>query len=627
MELAIPMIVVGGMYVLSNQEKDNKTTTSNSKENYENMRLKKNRANLLKAKNEMNNFPVNGHSSLKNNVNYYSNPNSSVDKFFHSDVYHQQANNDPKNYRSLTGNVVKAGDLKHNNMTPYFGSKVKQNMDFLNNENRLDNMVGNGSQHIKKQEQAPLFKPQENMQWGHGTPNTSDFIQSRINPSMNMANVKPFQEVRVGPGLSEKGGVLGSGGFNAGMQMRDKWMPKSVDELRVANNPKESYEGVILGGKRDVQNRGVMGKMEKHRPDTYYKNSPDRYMVTTGIQKAQTARSNQVLKYENRGDTTKEHYGVSGDNTATYVNGQYNAPKRATLEAPIKHISNPKTLNDNPNGRQVMIQGYKNSKTTNNRSIDQQRDYGMGPIKALQQAVIAPLLDIMRPSRKENFVGNLRKSGNARVVDGGAGYVYNPAEKAKTTVRETTENSKGHRFVNSQKEAGGYGYIVNKQQSVNQQRDTTLTEYSGAGYLDGGNGYSVTDHYAPVQQRDTTNKNYIGNAGNTVGTSNATTYDAAYNANLINKEPLSRGRTPMGSNIKMFNNQHNMKIDKVDKDRNNNRMYAPSNTIRQTPALENYGQYTVRSEYGQNIHTLRNNPDTLNAFKNNPYTKPLNSVA
>jgi hypothetical protein len=629
MELAIPLIAIGGMYVLSNQE--NKPVKNKNKENFENNnldRLEKNRKRLLERKDEMNNFPVNGQSRLKPQTKYYSNPNAPVDKFFHSSVYHNQSNEDSTLYKSLTGNTVSASSLNHNNMVPFFGSKMNATNDYKNNENRFDNMIGSGSQQIRKQEQAPLFKPQENMQWGHGTPNTSDFIQSRINPSMSMANVKPFQEVRVGPGLEEKGGVLGSGGFNSGMQMRDRWMPKNVDQLRVANNPKETYGGVVLGGKTSVTNRGIEGKMEKRRPDRYYENSEDRYFVTTGIQKAQTARSKQILTHENRTDTTREYYGNGNDgNKAVYVDGKYNEPKRAVLAPNIIHISNAKTLNDNPNGRQVILQSFKNSATSNNRSIDSKRDLQMGPMKALQQSIIAPLMDTLRPSRKENFIGNLRKSGNIATVDAGAGYVYNPANKTKTTIRETTENSKGHRFVNSQKEAGGYGYIVNKQQSVKQQRDTTAREYAGAVYAGNSDAYAVTDHYAHTQQRDTTNTSYIGNSGNTSGTSKAMTYDSAYNATMIDKEPVMRGRTPMGGNVRVFNGQQNIKIDKQDKDRNNNRMYAPQNTIRATPSVSNYGQYTVRSEFGQDIHTQRNNPETLRAFNNNPYTKPLNSVA
>ena len=285
-------------------------------------------------------------------------------------------------------------------------------------------------------------------------------------------------------------------------------------------------------------------------------------------------------------------------------------------------------MNDNPNGRQMLIQSFKGSATTNNRSIDQKREQFLsGPIKALQQAVITPIMDTLRPTRKENFIGNLRKSGNIATVDSGAGYVYNPKVKAKKTIRETTENSKGHKFVNSQKEAGGYGYIVNKQIPVQQQRDSTNKEYSGAGYLDGGNGYSVTDHYAPVQQRDTTSKNYTGGAGNTTYSSNAMTYDAAYNAQMIDKEPTLRGRAPTQTGNKVFNGNMNMKIDRSDKDRSNNRMYVPNNTIRATPTIENYGKVTSRTDFGQDIHMQRNDSSTLNAFRNNPYTKPLNSVA
>lgn len=655
MELAIPMIALGGMYLVSNQDNkkikkvkegfsdNNQVNSQQQQQQQQPMTTQSQQPRQIqrqshptnldvvngRPRDEINNFPLNGYTSSNNLEGYYSNPNAPVDKLFHSDVYTAHLESDPTQYKSLTGNIVNASGLKHNNMVPFFGSKINCSGNHKGNENKLDNMIGAGSQHIRKQEQAPLFKPQENMQWAHGTPSASNFIQSRMNPSMKMANVKPFEEVRVGPGLNEKGGVLGSGGFNAGMQNRQQWMPKSVDELRTANNQKQSYGGVILGGKREIQNRGVMGKMEKHRPDTYYENGPERYFTTTAGQTAQTVRSKQILRHANRADATRDYYGNAADNkTGHYLDGEHNAPKRAVLESDIKHISNAKALNDNPNGRQIEIQSHARSVTMNNRTIDQSRERFLnGPIKALTSAVVAPIMDVLRPSRKENFIGNIRKSGNIATVDAGAGYVYNPAEKAKKTIRETTENTKGHRFINSQKEAGGYGYIVNKQTAVEQHRDTTTKEYSGAGYLDGGMGYNVSDHYAPIQQRDTTNRNHTGGAGNTGYSSNAMTYDAAYNAHLINKEPLLRGRNPTKTGSKVFNNKVNVTGSRVDKDRNNTRMYVPTNMTRATPTIENYGQMTIRSDYGQDINMQRNSPETLNAFKNNPYTKPLNSVA
>ena len=76
-------------------------------------------------------------------------------------------------------------------------------------------------------------------------PNQSEFIQSRVNPSMRMANVKPFEEQRVAPGLGLGYTNEGSDGFNSGMMMRDQWMPKTADELRVKTNPKSGGLSLI----------------------------------------------------------------------------------------------------------------------------------------------------------------------------------------------------------------------------------------------------------------------------------------------------------------------------------------------------------------------------------------------
>jgi len=602
-ELAIPLAVLGGMYILSNQEKDEKNQENKGKEGFEaNRNLPENMGkDLPNNRPRPVNYPVNGKSELKQSPNYYPNPNAATDRYYQQSVYEKEAEADTNKYSSLTGETVSGADFKHNNMVPFFGSRVKQSQVFNGNENRLDNMMGNGSQHFRKQEIAPMFKPEQNMQWGHGTPNTSSFMQSRMNPSHKMANVKPFQEIRVGPGLNQKDGVLGSGGFNSGMEARERWMAKTVDELRVKNNPKVTYGGVILGGKDRVTNRGVMGKMEKHQPDTYYVNSPERYFTTTGLEKAQTARSKQIMPEENRETTTTDYFGSAdqAQGEASYVPGTYIPASRPQLDADIKHVANGYAPNRNlANSGEHGIKGYKASVLPNNRDITTIRAPEYGAVSTFARAVVAPLLDILRPSRKENVVGNLRPTGNAGNVANHAGYVYNPADRTRTTIREMTEDRPDHMFVNNQKESGGYGYTVNEHQSVGQERDST-------------------------------NVNYVGNAGNTNTTQNAMTYDSAYNAHLINKEPISRGRQPMGSSVKMFNGQSytNIKVDKLETDRMNNRMYVPQNITKASPALQQYGQMSARSEYGQDTHCQRNTSDILNAHRSNPYTQPLNSVA
>lgn len=598
-EIAIPLALLGGMYILSNQEKKNE----NFEPNRNNPKSQQNNI-IVDSDVPQQNYPVVGtlgKAQLISSPNYYPSPNAATDRYFQQAVYEEQAEKDNNSYKLLTGNSVKKSDLKHNNMVPFFGSKVKQGMNYVGNESALDNMNGTGSQFIKKQEIAPLFQPSENMQWGNGTPNTSDFIQSRMNPVLKMSNVKPFQEIRVGPGLNQKDGVLGSGGFNSGMEARERWIDKNVDELRVKNNPKVTYGGVVLGGKNPVTNRGIMGNMEKHRPDTYYINTPERYFTTTGIEKAQTSRSTQVLPESNRITTTQSYYGTGAqvDAQETYVPGKYKVANRPQLDPNIKHITNAHAADrhDSSSGDHG-IQGYVDSVLPNNRSLTTNRQPEYGAVSTFAKAIVAPLMDFLRPSRKENVVGNLRPTGNAGNVAHHAAYVYNPADRTKTTIREMTENRPDHMFVNNQKETGGYGYTVNEKQPVQQERDRT-------------------------------NVKYIGNAGNTTLTSNNMTYDSAYNAHLINKEPLSRGRNPMGDSVKMFNGQShtNIKIDKMETDRHNNRLFVPQQITASSATKQHFGQMSARTEFGQDVHCQRNAPEILDAFRNNPYTHSLSSVA
>ena len=88
-------------------------------------------------------------------------------------------------------------------MVPFFGSKIRgASNDHNTSEQILDAKQGQGSYYISKSEKAPLFQPQYNIHSVYGAPNMSDFLQSRVNPGMRMANVKPFEEQRVAPGLS-----------------------------------------------------------------------------------------------------------------------------------------------------------------------------------------------------------------------------------------------------------------------------------------------------------------------------------------------------------------------------------------------------------------------------------------
>ena len=205
---------------------------------------------------------------------------------------------------SLTGKTVDKENFKSNNMVPFFGSKLKQRgvEGFNDNEVILDNHIGSGKLDMKKKEQAPLFAPKDNMTHSYGMPNTSDFMQSRMTQSKYMSNEKPWEEIRVAPGLNNGYTNQGSNGFNSALANRKEWTDKTVDDLRVKTNPKltfglANHEGPAISA---IKERGLEGKIEKNRPDTYYVNNPDRWFTTTGIHKAQRVVSEEPMQAENR---------------------------------------------------------------------------------------------------------------------------------------------------------------------------------------------------------------------------------------------------------------------------------------------------------------------------------------
>ena len=586
-ELAIPLIALGSMYIISNQEK--------KKEKFTNMSDKKNYLpnTEIIPENYPTLAPVNS-----DNVQRYINPNQITDKYFDPATYEKTINKELKNepnFISLSGQPIVGKEFRHNNMTPFFGAKIRGATANANvSESILDNMQGTGTQQFRKKEVAPLFKPQDNVQWAHGMPNQSDFYQSRVNPGTRMANIKPWEEQLVAPGLNQGYGTEGSLGFNSGMGSRESWMPYTVDELRVKTNPKltfglEGHEGPAINL---IKNRGLIGQVEKHLPDTYYNNTPDRWLTTTGNEKAQTARGIEILQDVSRPFTTTEYFGTSGraEGDAGYTPQNYQKSHR--IEKTCEIVSAPSAVGQNPASTGDYSRDSYKFLPTNRSTVCYS---ATGIVGGVVKAVVAPLLDILRPTRKENVVGNARpyENGKSSVP---ANVVYNPSDRTKTTNREMLE-----------------GKLDNNHLNIQNQKD-------GA--------YSVSTQQAIENNRDSTNITYMGNSGGPANQSGLRHYDAEYNQhNNPNKTYLNR---PNQGGTQIFNQTDNIKIDKVDCDRDNNRLWVRGSgptVATALPAPETYGKFSARQYYDENINCERIQPDILSAFKQNPYTQSLQSWA
>lgn len=589
MEIAIPLIALGAMYIISNQKKEKEEKIGNIKTN-EGFASRTRSSNKVLKKN----FPVEDTSERSNSkeLNYYSGANSNTEMPKYNPGSAVSSQMTERKFNSLTGEQISPEELTHNNEVPFFGSSVTQSTKGY--EALLDVYTGSGSQTIQKEESAPLFEPKKGMDWPNGMPSTTQYMQDRMrnNVTSKMNNTKPWEEIQVGPGLNDGYSKQGSGGFNSGMEAREKWLPKNVDDLRVKNNPKNSYEGQVLGahvGKRGP--RGEIGKVEKNRPDTYYIQGSDRWLTTTGAEKAQTTRSENILRDVNRLTTSKEHFGtMTSDNNGIYQKGVYKKPSRQTLEGPLKHLGGATAPNGwNPSAKDYGKGGYTN--LTNSRSLTGQKTQMGGAHNSTLNALIAPLLDVLKPTRKQNVVGNMRPTGNVQSGVTTKYPIWNPNDQPKTTIKEQTENNK---FI----KPGGWA-------------------------LDGG--HTTNPHQPVYGQRDTTTCPALGNPSGTESTgAKSRIYNSEYNSNLnYNKEKICKVDRFHIGNTNKFNNKTNYAYYKS---KATNSCFTNAEMPKSSSGTRVLGQFSSSNVRETGNQYSRNSSEMLNAFNNNPYTHSLTST-
>ena len=614
MEIAIPLVALGSLYFISGKDSSTKEKFTNSDTRYDSSLPNYDVPN----KNYPSEYPVGNvetelTSKLSNDNRYEG--GAYTDKFFDPNQNKQYTNSyssmehrgkttkdintnnpsyDRAPYYSLTGKAVDSDYFKHDNMVPYFAGHVRsRTLNANSNESTLDNYVGAGSQTITKSEQSPMFSPGEHVQWAYGAPNMNDFYQSRVNPSLRMANVKPFEQETVAPGLGLGYTAEGSGGYNSGMAMREAWLDRGVDELRVANKPKTSFgmfghEGPSYSA---VTTRGELGIQNKNGQDTTFVLGHDRVFTTTGIEKAPTARAIPVERHVNRPETSVSYSGVAGAyNEQTYVPGEYMPSKHNDLgEVPIGVPSASGRLGGYEGDYEMRAKfAYPNNRSSNSQ-YPSNNDY-FGTVGGAIGAVIAPLLDVLRPSRKENVIGNLRLYENAHAMSNySSTYVYNPNDTPAPTIRETTQNNKYIPGVNSNQSGGAY----------------------------------QTLEFEPmVTERTTTTVSYMGNSSATERSREIRPYDAEYNQrNNDIKSSTIEGRMVPGS-MALMNADINVRT-RSDAMMKNNRDLVMTGGPRMMATTSQMGEINEKLSNYSTIGLDRSSPDTLDAFRHNPYTHSL----
>ena len=151
-----------------------------------------------------------------------------------------------------TYGIIDEDKMTHNNMVPEF--KLKGNYGLSPDDEKhlndtftrkLNLFTGslNSLDYRKKTERKPLFAPVPGLSNIYGSPVKTESYKGRYIPGRERRNEKPFQEVRVTPGLNLGYNEVGIQGFHDLYRA----MPRNIDQTRTLNNPKITYNNPMGG--------------------------------------------------------------------------------------------------------------------------------------------------------------------------------------------------------------------------------------------------------------------------------------------------------------------------------------------------------------------------------------------
>jgi hypothetical protein len=512
----------------------------------------------------------------------------------------------------LSGQRIASNEFKHNNMQPFFGGRIKQNIAPQANTHRLDAYNGGGSTQIKKREVENMFETSR-APYGnpYGMEDNTEFFQSRVASQAPIARngEKPFEPVKVSSGIGEKFGFSGKGGFQQ-LEINEIMRPKDTNDLRVLSNPKETYDkpmvpgGHFIGTNADISD---VGEVRKYKPDTFYiDETGERFFTTTGDLIKETVRSTQVLPHTSRPETSVEYGGIasSQDFGESYVSGSYRTPMTQQYGgAGYRNADMTSYYTRDTDGEKADYGKSSIEIRPNERNETSERVMALNPAPADNGLVTAHYTDDARPTRRSETTGNIRMTGTpiSFAERAPAVTVWDPKDIARTTVKETT-------IYLDRPGIAGSGSAPNRLKV-----------------------YDPDDIARPTQKAQLSNGLAWTGPGGNGAWGDAMDNTFAYNMRTNpNKEQIARGRRPISGsgNVAVFKGDPGKQSSKkLDTDVINDRPMAINRSLDITPGVGDIGRIEYRTPLKLDISRERNQYSMVEAIDNNPLMQSLRKNA
>jgi len=482
---------------------------------------------------------------------------------------------------------VKVFDKGHNNMEPFFGGSVKQNLRVDANRTLLENHTGTNPNYKHKKEVKRMFPVVKNPYAVGGMPVANNRETDRYIPSIKKTNILPFEQKRVAPGLNKNMTEDTSNiGFHDSYRPLGQGSYKPVNELRV--NPKITYKGRITGEKFFVT------KAEKARP--VISRQPVDLSFTNFKPGAQLRGREDFSTQQNENISNNYKYRDNLVNGTQVKKGKINAQETIVLKNTDRQDYADKIGN---------LQGH-----SRNEGQGQQNylyDDAKGTVR--QQTENATHSHI-------NTYGSVKRNQN------------NPYDEAKGTIRQQTQDAThSHINGNDSKRRGQTYWFDSAKQTIKQQTEDHI--HSHINNADGkrrGQTYWFDGAKETIKQQTEDHiHSHINNSGAKEQNHRGNYENAEINGlkehTLHRRAPTQQGAKAIGGKELYNNDVRKTQYSTYDK----SRRVAPSAPRaidkRFIGAVTNQrNNYDDKGMLESRIH-----PEFTKQFRDNPYTQSLNS--
>jgi hypothetical protein len=494
--------------------------------------------------------------------------------------------------------VKNLDNMTHNNMVPHFKNKgaMINNYNEQNIAHRVDLFSGSSRNFIPKKEiLQENFKPMEagvNLVNGQGS--FIDKIEGYYLPSKERRNETPFESTKVGPGLNLDPSQ--SHRPDGGAHDEYRPLPKNTNNLRSADNPKVSYEGVVIPGQKGSK-KSIIGKVYKRRPEKTKEMNPDQLQKAGGAFRKPTSRDKIIIKNTNR-KTSNSFFGPATFEVNKILSSKNKGKVQKSKKQQFKN-KDPSNLKFHVSKNNQNTKSYNILETERDTTQDNEHpqglhrsDYGVNvynPNDSAKQTIKQTTVfnqqsgiakgqnnkskpfnpkDIARPTTKQTTLHN-KNNGNVGRSDIKKVSSYNPNDEAKTTHRQTTlfnkydggvqgpvKNTKAHdpnsslrptirqtSAYNSNK--GNIGrsdtnrviaYDPNQEPNPTHRQTTQFNEHEGMVRAPNNKGevYDPSNIAKPTIRETTGHNNFDGNVSGPVN--KGQTYDPNQSANVTNRQ-------------------------------------------------------------------------------------------